>query len=502
VSGLPDTGPFRVFPTRATQQRLREDAAACARCLGGTCCQSEDAIYLTALDVLRLSAFFDLSPAAFLQVFTQQRFAEGPLEPYRRRTIDDPETSVVTYLRRRSNRSFSPCIFLKYIRDTDGTPRRVCGVYPARPLACRDYYHQHCKTRATGELAALQAHAFELVRDGQIDLAMAESQCERLQPLATREAPMSAWLEYAVWTEVRRALRADEANEEGADSYPIADYQDSLDVKLNRLLSKPRLRLEERYGWIPNAEQLQPFRGGTAFASTPDRRRILRIATTPPTSGLFEDGDYPFFAANRLTVGGMRPPQRFPTLGPGDKERILRALPTGGPFLRHRDAGVRKTTFAELWRATLDAADAVVVFAAYLATLGQVLELEPPGTFEWELLSLTRQLEARRHPILAVHPGLRRVGEWAQAELKPNAAARRLLRAAAAPRRTSPMQMRRLIDAQQPDGTWMRDPRAHFLPETQAEYLRQWLRSTAAGLLSLQPPPLDARAQPPRRRRG
>src|SRR5262245_52838373 len=220
AAGLP-AGPFRVFPTRSEKQRFATDADACGSCLGGTCCQSEDAIYLTALDVLRLSAFLDLSPPEFLRQFTQERFAEGPLEPYRRSTIDDPDSSVVTYLRRRSNRSFSPCIFLKYVRESDGLPRRVCGVHPARPLACREYYHHHCKTRATGELAALQAHAFEMIRDGAITLEMADAQRRRLAPMLTAGAPMSAWLEYAVWTEVRRALQPEAANEEGAHSYPI-----------------------------------------------------------------------------------------------------------------------------------------------------------------------------------------------------------------------------------------------------------------------------------------
>lgn len=487
---VPDAGPFRAFPTRAARQRFREDADACAHCLGGSCCQSEDAIGLTAFDVLRLSAFLDLSPADFLRRFTQERFAEGPLEPYRRQTIDDPDSSVVTYLRRRSNQSYSPCIFLKYVRDPDGTPRRICGVHPARPLACREYYRNHCKTRATGELAALQAHAFEMIRDGRITLSIAEAERQRLRPLVTRDAPMSVWLEYATWTEAWRALQMDDANEEGANSYHSAEYQDPIDEKLNRLLSKKRLRLEERYGWVPHGDQLQAFHDGFSFAGSSERDRILRIAATPPSRGLFEDGDYPFFAANRLAVTWMRPPRRFRLVGAVGRRRLLRAAPARPVFPRHRAPSVRATTSREVWRAALDAADALVTFAGYLATLGDVLETEPSGTLEWELLCFLRRLEVDTHPVIDVHPGLRQVAAWARVALRPDAAMRRFLRDMPPAPPAAPAVIRRLIDTQRPDGTWASDPDACQLPDSQAEYLRRWLHTTAGGLLQLRPPPL------------
>jgi Fe-S-cluster containining protein len=487
-----DAGPFRAFPTRAARQRFQNSAAACGHCLGGSCCQSEDAIYLTAFDVLRLSAFLDLSPADFLNRFTQESFAEGPLEPYRRQTIDDPDSSVVTYLRRRSNRSYSPCIFLKYVRDPDGTPRRICGVHPARPLACREYYQNHCKTRATGELAALQAHAFEMIRDGKVTLRVAEAERQRLRPLLAADAPMSAWLEYATWTEAWRALQMDETNEEGVNSYRVAEYQDPIDEKLNRLLSKQRLRLEERYGWVPHGEQLQAFRDGFSFAASPDRDRLLRIVGTPPARGLFEDGDYPFFAANRLTVTWMRPPGRFPLVDWVGRRRLLDAAPAYPVFPGHRSRSVRDTTSWEVWNAVLNAADALVTFAGYLATMGEVLEAEPPGTLEWELLCILRRLEVDGHPVVAVHPGLRAVADWARSVSRPNARMRRFLRDLPPTARASPPAViRRLIDTQRPDGTWASDPAARQLPDSQAEYLRIWLHTTGRGLLQLRPPPLS-----------
>ena len=478
-------GRFRVFPTRSDRQRFVTDADACGSCLGGTCCQSEDAIYLTALDVLRLATYLDLSPPEFFRRFTQERFAEGPLEPYRRVTIDDPESSVVTYLRRRSNRSFSPCIFLKYVREPDGLPRRVCGVHPARPLACREYYHHHCKTRATGELAALQAHTFEMIRNGAITLDMAETQRTRLAPLLTAEAPMSAWLEYAVWTEARRALQPDAANEDGAGSYPIDEYQDPMPEKINRLLSKPQVRLEERYGWVPHGEQLQPFTHGSAFAASADCRRIMRLVAEPPSHGLFEDGDYPFFAANRLTIAGMRPPTQFALLSTAQRRSLLRTIRDTAIFPSDRNPSVRATTTHEIWRASLAAADALVTFAGYVAALGQVLETEPRGTFEWEILNVMHQLAATRHPLVRRHPGLGQVRAWARSQLSLDARMRRHLQGAGPFQRVPPATVRRLLDSQLADGTWARDPLVRDIPDSQADYLRAWFHTTASGLLSM-----------------
>jgi Fe-S-cluster containining protein len=490
VDGLPDPGPFRVSPTRAACQRAASPRPRCGDCLGGTCCQSEDAIYLTAFDILRLAAFFDLSPGDFLQRFTQERFAEGPLEPYRRQTIDDPESSVVTYLRRRSNRSYSPCIFLTYVVDRDGTPRRQCGVHAARPLACREYYDHHCRARATGELAVLHAHMFEMIRDGRVSLDLAHARRERLRPLLTPEAPMSAWLEYAVWTEAVRALRHDEANEEGANSYAIADYQDPLDEKIDRLLSKQRLRLEERYGWVPHGDQLQAYRGGLSFVDSPEHRRLLRIVATPPSHGLFEDGDYPFFAANRLTIEGMRKPRAFLALGAARKARLLDTVPTSSLFPAHRDPRIRATTARDVWRAALDAADALTVFASYIARLGITPETAPPGTLEWELLYVLRRLKVDRHPVLKLHPGLRQIEAWAWTVVRPDATRRRRLDRVTPTRRAAPAMVRRLLDTQGRDGNWACDPDVARMPDSQAAYLRAWMHTTAAGLLMLRPPPV------------
>ena len=130
---------YRSYPTASKKtRRISDERRVCNECLSGACCQSEGPIAITSLDVLRLATFLDISSRALLQMFTQDRFCDE-YDELRRTLIDEPSSSVVTFLRRRAHHATSPCIFLQYIRESDGTPRRVCSVYPARPLACREY---------------------------------------------------------------------------------------------------------------------------------------------------------------------------------------------------------------------------------------------------------------------------------------------------------------------------------------------------------------------------
>src|SRR5664279_5290129 len=189
----PLRGPVRRLPTQAgAQAGLRGAGAVCSACIAGTCCTSEGPIALTAFDVLRLSAALDLTPSTFLREFTQDRFDDA-LGPRYREWLDSAESSVVSFLRRRTLSSFSPCIFLKYVAMPDGTPRRVCSVHPARPLACREYYHDTCATRWTGELAVLQAEGYEAVRDALIDRPRVRRELRALGPRAQDEPLGRAW---------------------------------------------------------------------------------------------------------------------------------------------------------------------------------------------------------------------------------------------------------------------------------------------------------------------
>jgi Fe-S-cluster containining protein len=286
MTGTPDwqplAGPARRYPARADAQGTpRDDRAICSRCLGGTCCTTEGPIALTAFDVLRLSAALDLAPAAFFRLFTQDRFEGTDGERYRQ-WLADPANSVVSFLRRRTLDAASPCIFLKYITQDDGTPRRVCSVHAARPLACREYYFDTCKKRWTGEMAVLQAIGYEALRDGAVDAAAIERQLAACAVTSKDEALSTSWRR-AFWLELRRALQPEAANHEGAAQPRLAELQDAIDAKINRLLSTPNLRFEEKYGPLPSAEQLHSFAAGMAMLDSAERTRLLHIATQTQT---------------------------------------------------------------------------------------------------------------------------------------------------------------------------------------------------------------------------
>lgn len=271
-------GPLRRLPARATEQAAPRDARqVCSRCLGGTCCTTEGPIALTAFDVLRLAAALDLSPARFFVLFTQDRF-DGPDGERYSAWLDEPGSSVVSFLRRRTLDAASPCLFLRYVVEHDGTPRRVCSVHAARPLACREYYHDTCRKRWTGEMAVLQAIGYEALRDGRVTGAEAARRLAGLPPPAPGEALSLGW-QRALWVELRRAATPDAANAEGAAEPGLAVRQDALDLKIDRLLSTPNLRFEEKYGPQPRDEQLHDFGGGLQAIAAEERTRLLSIAT-------------------------------------------------------------------------------------------------------------------------------------------------------------------------------------------------------------------------------
>lgn len=299
----PLAGPERRYPARADAQgKPRDERSICSRCLGGTCCTTEGPIALTAFDVLRLSAALDLTPAAFFRLFTQDHFEGSDGERYRQ-WLADPANSVLSFLRRRSLDAASPCIFLKYISQADGTPRRVCSVHAARPLACREYYYDTCKKRWTGDMAVLQAIGYEALRDGQVDAAAVERQLAACGDASDDEALGTRWRR-AFWLEMRRALQPEAANHEGAGQPRLAELQDPIDSKINRLLSTPNLRFEEKYGPLPSAEQLHEFAAGLSMLDSAERPRLLDIATRPATAPhWFKAGDLaPHFGVRRLLV--------------------------------------------------------------------------------------------------------------------------------------------------------------------------------------------------------
>ena len=99
--------PFRKYPTKQTDQTYADESRVCHGCLSGVCCSTEDPIALTAFDILRLSAFFDMSPARFMLTFTQDSFDDEDSDVRRHRWNEDQRNSTVTWLRRRANTPLS-----------------------------------------------------------------------------------------------------------------------------------------------------------------------------------------------------------------------------------------------------------------------------------------------------------------------------------------------------------------------------------------------------------
>lgn len=423
--------PFRKYPTRLAEQEFDDEREVCGSCLSGACCSSEDPIYLTSFDVFRLAAFFDLTPAEFLLKFTQERFDGEDSEEVRRPWIDDPESSKVTYLRRRGNTPKSPCVFLKYVRDDDGTPRRVCSVHDARPLSCREFYFHHCKTRQTGELAALIAEGYEKVREGEITAEVVDERLARLRGHDFSRAPAAESMEYAFWHEMRRALDIGRANVEGGRSYDAVEYQDPIDEKLNRVLSAKYLRFEESYGPRPHGEQLMPYSSGLSFVQSPERARVLNILRTRPALGLFGPVDYPFHFGLRTLVPGVRHAEVFPVIPDAEAGEYLDGVPTAALFPGHESAEVRAVTRRDVCAAVLRGLNHLIRFSAYLATMGHVFEYRPRGAVELDLLAMISDWDTRRDDITRWEPyvepvrryfaaaGVELLEAWAASAVKP-----------------------------------------------------------------------------------
>lgn len=400
---LPVLGlPFRRYPTRLNQQAYDDEHKVCGDCLSGACCESEDPIYLASFDVFRLAAFFDMSAAEFLLMFTQERFDNDPRGDHRRDLIDAPDSSVVTYLRRRENAPHSPCIFLRYIREGDGTARRICSVYEARPLACREFYFDTCKKRSTGELAAILAEGYEKMRDGEIPEARVDAEIERLRDGGAHN--MAENMESWFWSEMKRVLNLDDANVEGSSSYTMANYQDPIDEKLNRILSARFVRFEEHYGPQPHEAQLIPYRAGLSFAGSSERERIMNLVSKPPSRALFTSSANEIFVGLRTLLPGAKHAEVFAAIPDSEIESFLIKLPTALLFPDHDSSAVRATTLREIYSAVLKGHNHLIRFASYLAAMGDVLEEVPSGEFESEIFTMIADFETSLNPFVGHNP--------------------------------------------------------------------------------------------------
>jgi len=399
-------GAFRRYPTKHDQQEFSNAKDVCNNCLSGVCCSNQDAIALSSFDVFRLAAFFDMSPADFMLTFTQDEFDRDNDAEFRRGWNSDPKSSVVTWLRRRTNSPSSPCIFLKYIRESDGTPHRICSVHDARPLSCREFYFTHCKCRGTGELASLLAEGFEKVRDGEITEEMVDEELARFGAIDFKTSTLAKSMEYGFWVEMKCVLNMDQANLEGSNSYDMADYQDPIDEKLNRVLSTKCLRSEESYGWKPRDEQLMPYSSGLSFAGSSEYERIMKVVQTPPSSNLYARRNYPNYVGVRTMVPGIKHSDLFATIPDPEINTFLNGIPRVPLFQHHALAEVRSITQRDICVAVLQAYNYLIRFASHITSLEPILECDPPGTIETELFQMLADFETSLNPYFANNPYL------------------------------------------------------------------------------------------------
>ena len=397
-------GSFRKYPTSAQKQEYADDREVCRDCLSGVCCSTEGPIYLASFDIFRLAAFFDMSAAEFMLTFTQDRFDDEDSDEMRRPWIDDPDSSIVTYLRRRDSRSSSACIFLKYIRDTDGAPRQICSVWPGRPLACREFYFDGCKSRVTGELAGLLATGLEKIRDGEITASTTKRHLDSIDA-SSDKVTVAQSLAHAFWAELNRAANMDAANLEGGASYEMSDYQDSIDEKLNRLLSSKHLRFEEDYGPKPRDEQLHPYTAGRSFAGSPEYDRIMKIVRSRPSNGLFSPASFEYRAGVRTLIKGANHAGAFKTIPNREARAFLDGLPDSPLFPDHPMREVRRVTARDINASVLKGFNHLIRFASRIVTVGEGIEDEP-GRYETELLSMMAGLRTSSSSYISNNPYL------------------------------------------------------------------------------------------------
>src|ERR1041384_8196162 len=399
---LPVLGlPFRKYPTKLDRQSYDDERRVCSDCLSGACCESEDPIFLSGFDVFRLAAFFNVSPAEFLLRFTQDSFGDDARGEMRRKLIDDPNCSIVTYLRRRDNFPASPCIFLKYVREEDGTPRRLCSVYDARPLACREFYFDLCKKRVTGELAAVLAEGYERVRDGEITEDRVIAEIEAFNHTADRlDTTLAHWF----WLEMRRVLNWEQANTEGSNSYDMAELQDPIDEKLNRILSAKDVRFEEECGHRVRRLPQASFNSGLGFSNSPDRARIDSLVRNEPSSRLYASSREEVTVGLRTLCPGAKHAEAFATIPAGEIEDFIATIPEGLLSPDRELVQASALSLRKVYRAVLGGFNHLIRLVSYLCEMGNVLEDSVPGEFESEMLTMLAGFEPSLNPFIARNP--------------------------------------------------------------------------------------------------
>jgi hypothetical protein len=149
-----------------------------------------------------------------------------------------------------------------------------------------------------------------------------------------------------------------------------------------------------------------PYTTGLGFVASPERKRIMRLLRDRPSSGLFQLGDYPFRAGLRTMVTGVRHAELFDTI----PEHEVDTTPGGAAapvqlFPDHPLQEARAITRRDLSESSVRGLNHLIRFSSYVATMGSLIEGEPPGLLEMSLLKTIAGLEPvlDRHEAYAAH---------------------------------------------------------------------------------------------------
>jgi hypothetical protein len=148
-----------------------------------------------------------------------------------------------------------------------------------------------------------------------------------------------------------------------------------------------------------------PYTTGLGFVASPERKRIMRLLRDRPSSGLFQLGDYPFRAGLRTMVTGVRHADLFDTIPEHEVDLITSGPAVGQLFPDHPLQEVRGITEREVAASSLKGFNHLIRFSSYVATMGNLIEGEPPGLLEISLLKTIAGLEPRlcRYEAYASH---------------------------------------------------------------------------------------------------
>jgi hypothetical protein len=105
-------------------------------------------------------------------------------------------------------------------------------------------------------------------------------------------------------------------------------------------------------------------------------------------------------------VSGVRAAEVFPVIPDPEIEALLDSVPPAALFPNHDAPEVRAVTRRDIYAAMLKGINHLIRFSSYIASTGNILEDEPPGVLELELLTIFAALETSPDMHAATDPYL------------------------------------------------------------------------------------------------